>query len=197
MSRQPIERHAPPERLFHWTMAASVIICLATAFLPILGFEFDWVDPHWIAGVVLILAIIFHLWRVFFRLELKEMSVTKTDLTDLKAIIDPTLKSDETDRKYDLGQKLYHLATAALIISLCLTGGLMLAKLDTWFWDRIPGILSDAQWGIVYTVHGATALCLIMMFILHLYFSFLPEHRQLLIAMASGNPNLKKGTHNE
>ena len=74
-------------------------------------------------------------------------------------------------------KRAYHWATAALLVALIVSGLLMLVKLDTWFWDRIPGILSDHSWGVVYTIHGATALALIMMFILHLYFSFLPEHR--------------------
>jgi formate dehydrogenase subunit gamma len=188
MSPDSTERHAFPERVFHWTMAASVIVCLATAFLPILGIEFAWVDAHWIAGVLLTLAVIYHLWRVFFRLRLSDMWLNLDDLGEVKEIFRPVIKSEGHNlNKYDLGQKAYHWFTAFLLIGLIITGLLMLVKLDTWFWDRAPGILSDGAWGIVYTLHGAAALALIMMFILHLYFSFLPEHRELLVAMVRGS----------
>ncbi len=187
MSPDSIERHAFPERVFHWVMAASVIVCLATAFLPILGLEFAWVDAHWIAGVILTLAVIYHLWRVFFRLRLSDMWLNLDDLSQVKEIFRTVGDVDENKlNKYDLGQKAYHWGTAVLLIGLIISGLLMLIKLDTWFWDRAPGILSDSAWGIVYTVHGIAALVLIMMFMLHLYFSFLPEHRQLLISMVRG-----------
>src|SRR5262249_12437184 len=56
-------RHALADRVFHWLTAASVLTLLGTAFLPILGFKFDWVTAHWIAGLVLIGAVLFHLVR--------------------------------------------------------------------------------------------------------------------------------------
>ena len=37
------------------------------------------------------------------------------------------------------------------------TGLLMLAKLDTPFWQRNPYWLSETTWGIVYTIHGICA----------------------------------------
>lgn len=187
MASHSTERHALPERVFHWVMAVTVIVCLATAFLPILGVEFAWVDAHWISGVLLTLSVLFHLWRVFFRLKFSDMWIYRRDLSELRDLFQSSNKDDHTTTsKYDLGQKAYHWATAALLVALIVSGLLMLVKLDTWFWDRIPGILSDHSWGVVYTIHGATALALIMMFILHLYFSFLPEHRQLLASMVRG-----------
>ena len=62
----------------------------------------------------------------------------------------------------------------------------MMAKIDTPLWRRDPSILSDWNWGIVYTLHGAASLLLIFFFILHIYFAFLPEHRQLLASMVFG-----------
>jgi len=185
MTKLNDQRHAGPERIFHWVMALAVIVCLLTAFLPILGLKFAWVDPHWIAGVLLILSVFFHLLRVFVVLGLSGMAFVREDFGDLRAVYDPEFKR-QMNNKYDLGQKLYHLATAMIIIALCVTGSLMLAKLDTWFWDRVPGILDDFQWGVVYTVHRVAALFLIMTFLLHLYFSFLPEHRNLLLSMTRG-----------
>ncbi|HEU4617116.1 MAG TPA: cytochrome b/b6 domain-containing protein, partial [Gammaproteobacteria bacterium] len=58
-----IERHAWPDRAFHWITAAAVLTLLATAFLPILGVEFGWVTIHWAAGWALIAALLFHIVR--------------------------------------------------------------------------------------------------------------------------------------
>lgn len=185
------QRHAGPERAFHWLMAIVVIVCLATAFLPILGFKFAWVDPHWIAGVLLILSVLFHLFRVVAVLGLSGMAIGREDFAELRAVYDPEF-NQVTKNKYDLGQKLYHHGTATIILALCVTGGLMLAKLDTWFWDRVPGLLSDFQWGVVYSIHGAAALFLIMTFILHVYFTLLPEHRDLLLSMVRGTKENNK-----
>ena len=172
-------------------MAIVVIVCLATAFLPILGFKFAWVDPHWIAGVLLILSVLFHLFRVVAVLGLSGMAIGREDFAELRAVYDPEF-NQVTKNKYDLGQKLYHHGTATIILALCVTGGLMLAKLDTWFWDRVPGLLSDFQWGVVYSIHGAAALFLIMTFILHVYFTLLPEHRDLLLSMVRGTKENNK-----
>ena len=51
------------DRLYHWTMAAALLTCLFTAFLPILGWKFEWVTTHWIAGIVLTAAVLFHIVR--------------------------------------------------------------------------------------------------------------------------------------
>jgi len=72
------------------------------------------------------------------------------------------------------------------MLTLLITGGIMLAKIDTPLWNRDPSILSDTTWGFVYVLHGAASYLLIFFFILHVYFSFLPEHRELLHSMLSG-----------
>ena len=175
-------RHQTAERLFHWLMAAAILVCGFTAFLPIIGIEFEWVDLHWIAGFVLTASVIFHLWRVFIVLGLADMALHRQDLTDLQGILDPAFEQ-LSGRKYDLGQKLYHWGIAAVVLVLIGTGVLMTLKLDTPMWDRDPGLLSGQAWGLTYAGHGIAALTLIFMFLLHLYFSFLPEHRDLLRAM--------------
>ncbi len=48
-----VQRHRLADRLYHWLMAASMLVLLFTGFLPVLGVNFAWVDPHWIAGVIL------------------------------------------------------------------------------------------------------------------------------------------------
>jgi hypothetical protein len=73
---------------------------------------------------------------------------------------------------------------------------MMLAKIDTTFWNRNPALLSDLTWGWVYVAHGLAAAALLFLVILHVYFAVLPEHRKYLSAMLRGrgpelarNPN--------
>ena len=175
----PEARHQWPDRLFHWLMAVVVLALLGTAFLPVLGVAFNWVPIHWMAGVLLILAVLFHLYRALFVHGVSAMAPVRGDLR-------AALGREASDAKYDLGQKLYHWSVAFIVIVLAATGAVMMAKIDTPFWSRDPSILSDQAWGLVYSLHGAASMLLIFFFILHVYFAFLPEHRRLLIAMAFG-----------
>ena len=43
-------------------MAASMFTLLITAFLPKVGVQFNWVLYHWIAGLVLTVSILFHMF---------------------------------------------------------------------------------------------------------------------------------------
>ena len=182
----PDVRHRWPDRLFHWTMAALVAAELATAFLPVLGVAFNWVPIHWMAGVALVGALLFHLYRAAFVHGLSAMLPAKGDLR-------AALGEVPASGKYDLGQKLYHWSVAAVLLALAATGLAMLARIDTPFWDRDPALLSDRAWGLVYVLHGAAAMALIFFLVLHLYFAFLPEHRRLLAAMALGGPGPERG----
>src|SRR3982751_6438567 len=51
-----IERHSLAARLF-------------TAFLPVVGVKFPWVQWHWIAGLVLTASIVFHIIHATFWLD--------------------------------------------------------------------------------------------------------------------------------
>ena len=174
------------DRLFHWVMAASVIVLGASAFLPILGLKFDWIPVHWISGVVLTAAVLFHLWRTMVVHGLAEMLPNRSDWTMIRRDLLLQRIPDEASGKFDIFQKLYHWAVAVVVLLLVATGLVMLMKIDTQFWNRDPSILSEPDWGVVYVIHGASALALIFMFILHLYFSFLPDHRALLSSMVFG-----------
>ncbi|NKB21059.1 MAG: hypothetical protein GKS01_11220 [Alphaproteobacteria bacterium] len=180
-------RHKLSDRLFHWIMAILVITLLGTAFLPILGLKFDWIPIHWISGTLLIAAVIFHLCRALFVHGLKEMLPTAADIK----------MSSAPEQKYDLNQKLYHWSVGTIILALLVTGGLMMAKIDTPFWKRDPSILTDWNWGIVYVVHGGASMLLIFFFILHIYFAFLPEHRTLLQSMIFGKPVGQQDNQND
>lgn len=182
-------RHRLPDRVFHWAMALSVVVLLVSAFLPIIGVQFDWIPWHWIAGVVLGLLVLFHIFRVMFVHGLSSM-LPRTD--DLREVWSDTLRRRppaETLKpaKYDVYQKSYHWGVATILLALIASGLPMLIKLDTLFWQRNPGLLSDIQWGYVYVVHGIASLLLVFMVLLHVYFSLLPEHKTLLVAMLKGN----------
>lgn len=182
-------RHRLPDRLFHWSMAILVIVLLCTAFLPILGIRFNWVPVHWISGVLLTAAIIFHLHRAVF---VHGIGTMLPNSRDVRALLRSGAENDPG--KYDLNQKLYHWSVSLIVLVLVITGLIMLAKIDTPLWKRDPSILSDWNWGVVYSLHGAASMLLIFFFILHLYFAFLPEHRRLLSAMIFGGAENKSET---
>ena len=183
----PCVRHQLPDRLFHWITALSVIVLGATAFLPMLGIRFEWVPVHWMAGTVLVLAVLFHLCRVFFVHGLSEMIPGTDDVREVMRIIGGFRGRSLSAAKYDAFQKGYHAATASIILLAVGTGLVMLAKIDTTFWRRDPSILSDQAWGIVYVLHGAAAMILLFLTIIHVYFALLPEHRAFLISMLHGH----------
>ncbi len=174
-------RHALPDRLFHWIMAVLVVLLLGTAFLPIVGVRFPWVTIHWVSGVLLIAAVLFHLYRAFAVHGLAAMMPAMSDIPGRRA-------DAESGAKYDLWQKGYHWSAALVLLVLLATGALILVRIDTPAWNRDPSILSDGDWGVVYALHGGSALILIFLFMLHVYFALLPEHRRLLMAMALGRP---------
>ena len=53
----------------------------------------------------------------------------------------------------------------------CITGAMMMVKIDTPWWERNPYWLSDEAWGVVYVLHGLSALLLITMVMTHIYFA--------------------------
>ena len=80
MSGERVLRHHLADRLYHWTMAAALLTCLFTAFLPILGWKFEWVTAHWIAGIVLTAAILFHIVRAVLWQDFWSMVIGPRDL---------------------------------------------------------------------------------------------------------------------
>ena len=55
-----VQRHEPIDRIMHWVMAISILVLLFTGVLPIIGIEFAWLTLHWISGLVLTAAVLFH-----------------------------------------------------------------------------------------------------------------------------------------
>jgi len=184
-----VVRHALPDRLFHWLSAACVLTLLGTAFLPILGVEFGWVTVHWVTGLVLTAAVVFHVVRVLLRRRLGSMWIGGADIRDGLKIVDAALRHKTLELrtgKYSFAQKLIHHAFAVVVLTTLVTGGLMLLRIDTPWWQRNPYLLPDATWGIVYVLHGLAALLLVTMVMMHIYFALRPEKRLFTRAMIRG-----------
>ncbi|MCT8988796.1 cytochrome b/b6 domain-containing protein [Chelativorans sp. SCAU2101] len=184
--RQQGVRHRLADRLFHWGMAVTVIVLGATAFLPILGIRFDWVPLHWTFGVLLTVLVLYHLVRVMLVHGVSEMIPGPDDIREIGYAAGGGAPKGLSEAKYDVFQKGFHLAAAICVLTLLATGLLMLAKIDTTFWNRNPAIFTDQTWGVIYVLHGTGALALLFLFILHVYFALLPEHRDFLLAMIHG-----------
>jgi cytochrome b subunit of formate dehydrogenase len=173
-----ITRHAPIDRIFHWITALAVLLLLGSAFLPIAGLNFPWVPLHWITGVVLTLAVLFHFVRSTFFRRLRCMWLGPRDVRD-------ALRG-RLAAKYTLAQKLMHAGMGLAVTVATVTGVVMLAKVDTPLWARNPYLLDAGTWGVIYVLHGASALATLTLSMAHIYFSLLPEKRAYLRAMFTG-----------
>ncbi len=174
-----ITRHAAVDRALHWITAASTLALLASGFLPIAGLKFSWVPLHWISGVILTLAVLVHVLRSTFFRRLRCMLIRARDLRD-------ALQGRKA-AKYTLAQKGMHVLLGGAVLIATITGVLMLARIDTPFWQRNPYLLQADTWGIVYVLHGAAALVSLTLTMVHIYFSLLPEKRGYLRAMIGGS----------
>ena len=184
-----VVRHALVDRVFHWVTAACVLTLLVTAFLPILGVKFDWVNIHWITGVVLTAAVLFHIVRGLFWQSFGTVWIRAADLREALAIVGVALRragSVPKPGKYSFAQKLVHLLFTVVVLAAIATGGLMLAHVETPWWRPNAYLLSDASWGIVYVLHDLSALLLISMVMTHIYFALRPEKLLFTRAMLLG-----------
>lgn len=173
-----ITRHAPIDRVFHWVTAVAVLLLLGSAFLPIIGLKFSWVPLHWITGVVLAVAVAFHLVRASFFQRLRCMWLGPRDFREALA--------GRRAAKYTLAQKLMHAVMGIAVLVATVTGIIMLAKIDTPLWTRNPYLLDAGTWGVVYVLHGTSSLLILTLTLAHIYFSLLPEKRAYLRAMIGG-----------
>jgi formate dehydrogenase subunit gamma len=184
-----IVRHALPDRVLHWISAACVLLLLGTAFLPIVGLEFPWVAVHWMTGVVLAVAVLLHVVSVLVRGTWRSMWLGRADLADVLDVAGATLRRSFPARrpgKYSVAQKLIHHAFTIVVLTTLVTGGFMLLRIDTPWWQRNPYVFADATWGIVYVLHGLAALMLVTMVMMHVYFALRPEKLKFTRAMILG-----------
>lgn len=185
-----ITRHGFVARVFHWVMAFSMLVLLFTAFLPIVGVRFAWVQWHWMAGILLTASILFHIVHATFFLDFWSIWVGPKDIPEFKAeMLREIGKEDEPGPrpgKYPLGNRLYHLAVVAAGLGVIATGVVMMWRVRTGIVDRNPYLLSDTTWGITYVLHGLAGVGFVGLVIAHIYFALRPEKLWITKAMIFG-----------
>ncbi len=161
-----VTRHASIDRLFHWVMAIAVFVLLVTGVFPVIGIEFAWLTIHWVAGIVLTVAVLFHILRATFVQKFMSMVITPRDFRELT--------DDAKPGKYSLAQKSMHAVVTVLTLVVVATGLVMFAMIDTPWWDR-TNALSEATLGWTFFLHGLSTLALVGVIALHVYFGLRPE----------------------
>jgi cytochrome b subunit of formate dehydrogenase len=185
-----VPRHAGVARAFHWVMAASMLTLLFTAFLPKVGAQFPWVTYHWIAGAVLTVSILFHIFHASFWLDFWSIWPDRIDITDayhriLRAVGWPA-PLPRKFAKYPLENKLYHGAIIIAGLSAIVTGVFMMFRVRTFFFTRNPYLFSDMTWGMIYVLHGLAGIGLIALIMVHIYFGLRPEKQPITKSMIFG-----------
>ena len=184
-----ITRHTLMARLFHWVMAAAMFVLLITAFFPLLGFQFAWVTWHWIAGLVLTGAVIYHIVHASFWLDFWSIWVGPGDILEFKAELLREAGQQvpgPKPAKYPLGNRLYHLILVTVSLVMIGSGLIMMPRIETPFFERNPYFLGDATWGYIYAVHGLVGVSLVGLTIAHVYFAARPEKWWVTRAMILG-----------
>jgi cytochrome b subunit of formate dehydrogenase len=172
-----VQRHAGVDRLFHWVTAATMSVLLATSLLPVVGIRFAWVKIHWIAGLLLTLAVVFHILRALLVQKPKVVALTGADFAEL---------SGARPGKYSLAQKLMHLAWTVAVLVAVATGVVLMVKAGTPFFTRDPYLLTLRTWGVLTLLHDLAALLSVFLILVHVYFGLLPEKRMYLRSMVQG-----------
>lgn len=173
----PVQRHAAIDRLFHWVTAATMIALLATGLLPVVGIHFEWLEVHWISGLLLTAVVLLHVVRVLTVQGLRAMHLRLSDLSEL---------SGTRPGKYSLQQKLIHLAWTVAVLVAIGTGIVLMIKAGTPVFARDPYMLSLKTWGKLTVLHDLAALLSVFLILVHVYFGVLPEKRMYLRSMVRG-----------
>jgi cytochrome b subunit of formate dehydrogenase len=184
-----IQRHSFVARMFHWVMAVSMLALLFTAFLPIVGVKFAWVQWHWMAGILLTASILFHIVHATFMLDFWSIWVGPKDLPEVKAELLREIGKEPggpKPGKYPLGNRLYHLVVMLAGLAVIATGILMMYRVRTPIFDRNPYIMSDSAWGITYVLHGLAGVGFVGLVIAHIYFALRPEKLWITRSMILG-----------
>lgn len=183
-----IERHSLSARIFHLTMSVSMFALVITAFAPLMGFRFPWITVHWMAGVLLIATVVYHIihaivWQDFwsmFQIGFGE------GMAHLKHIMSVKAPSPPKAGKYPFDHRMYHHAIVVVTLAAIVTGALMMVRIDTPFWTPNPYMLPSSVWGVMYVVHGLAGVSLIFLIASHIYFAIRPEKRWISWSMVRG-----------
>jgi formate dehydrogenase gamma subunit len=184
-----IVRHSLASRLFHWSMTVAVFTLLVTGFFPVLGIQFDWLTIHWLAGVLFVGTVVFHIIHASFWLRLRDMWISSADWREFKQEIANVAGGGPPPPKpgkYPVDQKLFHALITLASFGVILTGLFMMVRVENPVFTRNSYLLSDSTWGWVYVLHGLSAVGLVTMIVAHVYFAVLPEKRWMTISMIAG-----------
>jgi cytochrome b subunit of formate dehydrogenase len=186
-----VPRHSLTARAFHWVMAAAMFTLLFTAFLPKVVFQLNWVTYHWIAGVVLTVSVIFHVFHASLWLDFWAIWPDKADMADawkrIRRLMGLAAPPPRRFAKYPLENKLYHAAIMATGLLAIGTGVFMLFRVRTNLFPRNPYLFGDMTWGLMYVLHGLAGVGLIALVMIHVYFAIRPEKRDISKSMIFGS----------
>jgi cytochrome b subunit of formate dehydrogenase len=187
---EKVKRHSFVARLFHWVQSIAMLTLLFTAFLPKVGVKFDWIEIHWIAGLALIAAIIFHIIHASFFMDFWAIWPDKVDIEDAmnRAKIMQGQEAPKPRRfaKYPFENKMYHLIIVLTGLAVSITGGFMIFRVRTGLVTRDPYIFGDMTWGLMYVLHGLAGVGLIALIMAHIYFALRPEKLEMTKSMIFG-----------
>lgn len=184
-----IERHTLMARLFHWVMAAAMFVLLFTAFLPIVGVRFAWVQWHWIAGLVLTGSVVYHIIHASVWLDFWSIWVGPKDIPEFKTELLRELGQEVAGPKpgkYPLGNRLYHTVIVLVGLAAILSGVVMMTRVRTGLVPRNPYLFRDMTWGVLYVLHGLAGVALVGLVIAHVYFAVRPEKLWITKSMIVG-----------
>ncbi len=185
MASERVLRHKGIDRLFHWVTAVCVLTLMATGLLPVLGVDFNWLTIHWIAGIILIAVVLFHIVRALIWQRPGRMFFGFKDLGGVASEFG-FIGGEQRVGKYSGAQKLMHHVIALFVLTAMVTGALMLVKIDTPFWKRQPYWLQEHSWGVIYAFHDLAAMAFVTLVMLHVYFALRPEKMFYTRSMISG-----------
>ena len=171
-------RHETIDRLFHWVMAASILLLIFTGVAPIIGWRIAWLNIHWITGLILTFVVAFHIIRSLFWQDFKSMILGPRDFGE-------PFNSAQKPGKYSFEQKGMHWAVTVVVLLVIVTGLLMFLQIDSPFWDRTNSMPED-QLGLVFLLHGLSTLALVALAATHIYFAIRPEKLFYTRSMISG-----------
>ena len=194
-----VPRHSLAARTFHWIMAASMLTLLGTASAPVLGLQFNWVEIHWIAGLVLTVSILYHIIHASFWLDFWSIWLNKEDareaITRLKRAMGQSAPAPRKAGKYPWDNKMYHTAIVLTALATVPTGLFMLNRVETPLFTRNPYLFSDTTWGVMYVLHGLAGIGLVGLTIAHIYFAIRPEKLWITKGMVFGDISREEFLH--
>jgi cytochrome b subunit of formate dehydrogenase len=194
-----VTRHSLAARMFHWIMAASMLTLLGTASAPVLGLQFNWIEIHWIAGLVLTVSIVYHIVHASYWLDFWSIWLNKEDvgeaITRLKRAMGRSAPAPRKAAKYPWDNKMYHTAIVLSALASVPTGLFMMFRVETALFTRNPYLFSDTTWGLMYVLHGLSGIGLVGLTLAHIYFAIRPEKRWITKGMIFGDISRQEFLH--